>query len=461
MPKLDLQHIADAVGGSIHGSTGDPASVHAGGYTFDSRQVGTGDLFFALQGEERDGHAFVEDACNRGAAGAVVERVIPGLPDGFVQIVVRRSLDALQDLAREVREHIGVPVVAISGSNGKTTTKEMLAAILSDKMKVHKSPGNYNNHIGVPISILSTDEDTDVLIVELGSNHRGEIAKLSDITAPTLAVITNVGRAHLGYFGSLTAIAQEKTDLIRHMPPGGRGVVNGDDEDLLAALGDVAVDITRFGVGEGLEFRAVDITAGLTAGAKFRIDGVEVSLGAPGIHNVYNALAAMAAAATLGVSLAQAARSLAGFKPVRTKTFSASGMTVIDDSYNANPDSIQAALALLADFKDKRRVFVMGEMLELGDVSPRLHHEVGGAIASYGVDVLVGIGGLTRQATVGALAGGMPADHVFFFESKAEARASLKSILSPGDVILVKGSRGAGLEEICAFLAEETVKERT
>ena len=230
---------------------------------------------------------------------------------------------------------------------------------------------------------------------------------------------------------------------------------------LRAALGDISVDITRFGVGEGLEFRAGDIAADLTSGAEFRVDGTKVKIGAPGLHNVYNALAAITAASILGVSPSEAARSLSGFRPVRMKSFSVSGMTVIDDSYNANPDSVRAALALLADYGDRRRVFVMGEMLELGDLSPRLHHEVGEGIASSGIDVLVGIGGLTRQTTVGALAGGMPADRVFFFESKAEAKASLKDILSPGDVVLVKGSRGAALEEICTFLGEVTVKERT
>lgn len=460
MPKLNLQHITDIVSGSIHGSIADPASVSAGGYAFDSRRVEPGDLFFALHGENRDGHAFVKDAYTGGAVGAVVEREVGDVPDGFAQIVVPRTLDALQSLAGEVRKRIEIPVVAISGSNGKTTTKEMLAAILSTKMKIHKSPGNFNNHIGVPITILGLREDTEVLIIELGSNHRGEIAKLSDIATPTVGVITNVGRAHIGHFGSLAEIAQEKTDLIRHLADRGRAVVNGDDRDLLAALGDVAVDITRFGVSEGLEFRATDITADVASGAGFRVDGAEVRLGAPGLHNVYNALSAIATAALVGVSPVDAALALSGFRPVRMKVFSASGMTVIDDSYNANPDSIRAALALLADYTAERRVFVMGEMLELGEASPRLHHEIGKAIASSGIDVLVGVGGLTREATVGALATGMPPDRVFFFENKAEAKASLKDILAPGDVVLVKGSRGAALEEICAFLGEETVEGR-
>ena len=460
MPRLNLQHIADVVGGTIHGSIEDPASVFAGGYAFDSRRIEPGDLFFALRGEDRDGHAFVKDACAGGAVGAVVERKVVDVPDGFVQIAVPRTLDALRSLAEDVRGRLEIPVVAISGSNGKTTTKEMLAAILSPKMRVHKSPGNFNNHIGVPIAILGLPEDSEVLVIELGSNHRGEIAGLSDIALPTVGVITNVGRAHIGHFGSLAEIAREKTDLIRHLADRGRAVVNGDDANLLAALGDTGVSTTRFGMSEGADYRATHIATGDTPGAGFRVGGAEVRLGAPGIHNVYNALAAIAAAAQLGVSPVDAARALEGFRPVRLKTFSASGMTVIDDAYNANPDSIRAALALLAGYPAERKVFVMGEMFELGDVSARLHHETGEAIASSGIDVLVGIGGLTREATVGALATGMPADRVFFFEDKAEAKTSLMEILKPGDVVLVKGSRGAALEEICAFLGEETVGGR-
>jgi len=459
MPRLNLQHIADVVGGSIHGSIGDPTSVFAGGYAFDSRRIEPGDLFFALHGEDRDGHAFVKDAHAGGAVGAVVERRVGDVPDGFVQIAVPRTLDALQSLAKDVRSRLEIPVVAISGSNGKTTTKEMLAAILSTKMRIHKSPGNFNNHIGVPVAILGLREDSEVLVIELGSNHRGEIAKLSDIAVPTVGVITNVGRAHIGHFGSPAEIAREKTDLIRHLADRGRAVVNGDDRDLLAALGDVGVDVKRFGMSEGLDYRATDIAAD-SPGAVFRVGGAEVRLGAPGIHNVYNALAALATAALLEVSPVDAARALEGFQPVRMKTFSSSGMTVIDDSYNANPDSIRAALAMLADHPAERKVFVMGQMFELGEASARFHHEVGEVVASAGIEVMGGIGGLTREATVGALATGMPADRVFFFENKAEAKASLKKILAPGDVILIKGSHAAALEEICAFLGEETVGGR-
>jgi UDP-N-acetylmuramoyl-tripeptide--D-alanyl-D-alanine ligase len=460
MPRLSLQHIADIVGGTIHGSVDDPARMFVSRYAFDSRRIEQGGLFFARHGESRDGHDFVKDACAGGAVGAVVERMVDDVPRGFVQIEVPKSLDALQGLAGHVRGRLAIPVVAISGSNGKTTTKEMLAAILSPSMKTYKSPGNFNNHIGLPMAILGVPEATEVLVVELGSNHRGEIAGLSDIAAPTLGVITNVGKAHIGHFGSLAEVAREKTDLIRHLASRGKAVVNGDDRDLLSALGDVNVRTIFFGLGEGLDYRATDIEGDSISGVGFRVAGVRVRLAAAGLHNVYNALAAIAAAAELGVSPAEAADALEGFRPVRTKTYAGAGITIIDDSYNANPDSVRAALALLSGYPTGRKVFVMGEMLELGEASARLHHQAGEAIASSGVDVLIAIGRLTREATVGAFAKGMPADCVFFFEDKAEAIASIRKILAPGDVVLVKGSRGAALEEICIFLGEKTVGGR-
>jgi UDP-N-acetylmuramoyl-tripeptide--D-alanyl-D-alanine ligase len=295
--------------------------------------------------------------------------------------------------------------------------------------------------------------------MELGSNHRGEIAKLSKIASPTVGVITNVGRAHIGHFGSVDEIAKEKTDLLRHLAEGGRGVVNGDDQVLLAALGDVGAEIKRFGMSEGLDCRATDIVTRVT-GTTFHVGGAEVRIEAPGLHNVYNALAGIAAAGLLDVSPGEAAGALEGFRPVRVRTFSSLGMTIIDDTYNANPDSVRAALDLLAGYKADRRVFVMGEMMELGRESARLHYEMGRAAASSGIDVLITIGNQTKQAAVGAHAAGMPADRVFCFETRSEARSSLKGILKPGDAVLIKGSRAAALEEICAYLRHEMVEGR-
>jgi UDP-N-acetylmuramoyl-tripeptide--D-alanyl-D-alanine ligase len=461
MPRLSLKHISETTGGDVLGAGFDPASVLATGYAFDSRRLEPGDLFFALRGEERDGHLFVKQAHEQGAVGAVVEHPVEGIPSQFPQVAVPSTLEALRVLAADVRGHIKIPVVAVSGSNGKTTTKEMLAAILSTRWKVLKSPGNFNNHIGVPMSILGLREDHEVLVVELGSNHRGEIASLSETAAPTIGVLTNIGPAHIGHFGSLDEIALEKTDLLRHLAEGGMGVVNGDDKTLAAATGDIEARITRFGTGEGMDFRATEIETYGAGGTAFHVGDAEVTLRVPGIHNVYNALAAMAAAALLDLGLEEAARALEGFQPVRMKTFALGGVTIIDDTYNANPDSVRAALDLLADYAGDRKVFVMGEMLELGEESPRLHRETGRRVAARGIDMLVGIGGATEEVVAGARDAGMPGDRVRFFAAKPDAGAFLTQMLKPGDVVLLKGSRGTALEEITDYLRQELVEGRT
>jgi UDP-N-acetylmuramoyl-tripeptide--D-alanyl-D-alanine ligase len=460
MPRLNLEHISEVIAGEIRGGKEAPASVFATGYAFDSRVLEAGDLFFAIRGDRRDGHLFVGDAAARGAAGAVVERTVEGVPSAFPQIVVESTLAALQALASDVRRQVAIPVVAITGSNGKTTTKEMVTAILASRMKVRKSPGNFNNHIGVPISILGLEEDHGVLVVELGSNHRGEIAALAKIVRPTIGVVLNAGPAHIGHFGSVEEIAREKTDLLRSLAPGGKGVVNGDDATLMRALGDVEVPLTLFGTCEGADYRATAIGARGAGATAFEVGGVRVTLKAAGLHNVYNALAAIAASALVGVPPVDAAGILAGFRSFRMKTFTFAGITVIDDTYNANPDSILAALAFLAGFPAERRVFVMGEMLELGDASARLHRETGRAVAESGVDVLIGIGGDTEKAVAGAIASGMPVEAARFFAAKAEAAAFLTRMLKAGDVVLVKGSRGAALEDICDYLRQESVEER-
>jgi UDP-N-acetylmuramoyl-tripeptide--D-alanyl-D-alanine ligase len=457
MPKLSLQHIGEVTGGRIVGGTADPRLVLVSGYAFDTRDLEDGDLFFALKGDERDGHVFVKEAYARGGVGAVVERPVEDVPATFPQVVVPSSLKSLQALAADVRRRIRIPVVGISGSNGKTTTKEMLAAILSTRMRVHKSPGNFNNHIGVPMSILGLRDGDQVLVVELGSNHRGEIARLSRIASPTVGVLTNVGTAHIGHFGSLREIALEKTDLLRNLAEGGRGVVNGDDETLLGGLEGVKAGITRFGIGEGLEYRATAIETFGARGTRFSLVGTEVRLMAPGIHNVYNAMAAIATAALLDVSPPDAAAALEGFQPVRMRTFTLGGITLIDDTYNANPDSVRAALGLLASYPADRRIFVMGEMLELGEDSSRLHNETGRAAAPV-IDILVGISGETRAAVEGARASGMRPERAVFFETKSEANAYLTATLRPGDAILVKGSHGAALEEVCEHMKQALVE---
>jgi len=458
MRELSIMEIADTVGGSIVGGRPGTGEGLTGGYAFDSRLLRPGEVFFALKGDARDGSDFVRDAQARGAAAAVVSGMVDGLPNDFVQIVVASPLDALQRLAIHARGGIKAPVIAISGSNGKTTTKEMLAHILSGSMTVSKSPGNFNNHIGVPLTILRAGKESDVLVIELGSNHRGEIARLARIARAHVGVVTNVGRAHIGFFGSVEEIAREKSDVLRNLEPGGTGVVNADDRVLEGALADIDAGLVTFAVERGAQFKAVGVNQS-GDGSSFTVAGHQVRLKVPGLHNVYNALAAIAAASLLNIEAGEAAEALGSFEPVRVKALSGSSITIMDDSYNANPDSVRAAADILSGTAAQRKIFILGEMLELGDESEQLHREVGSMLAASGIDILIGIGGRTRSAIEEAVASGMDPGKALFFETKAAAKSHIGSTVREGDVILVKGSRLAGLEEICEFL-KSTVEGR-
>ncbi|MFH1220063.1 MAG: UDP-N-acetylmuramoyl-tripeptide--D-alanyl-D-alanine ligase [Candidatus Eisenbacteria bacterium] len=458
MPRLRIDEIAGTVGAEVPSGSGE--GLAATGYSIDTRHLRQGDLFFALKGETSDGHQFIGDAYEKGGVGAVVDRVTSGLPQSFPQLVVPSPLEALQRLAGHVRVGSDVPVVAITGSNGKTTTKEMIAFLLGTKMRVRKSPGNFNNHIGVPLSILALEATDRVLVIELGTNHRGEISELCRIARPQVGVITNIGRAHIGLLGSLEAIAAEKTDLARSLDAEGKAVINGDDQILIESLGDTRAQVTTFGMTRSAAFRASDVRMINGKGSVFKLKGLTITVKAPGLHNVYNALGAIAAASLFGVSLREAADALPGFESMRMKTAASAGVTIIDDTYNSNPDSVMAALSVLTGTKASRRIFIMGEMLELGDAAEALHREVGAAAARAGVDILIAVGGLTRKAAEGARAAGLNARNTIYFETKADLKRSLAHIIKPEDVVLVKASRMSGLEEISDFLRSNPIAGR-
>lgn len=450
MPRLRLSEIAGVLDVETAGPL--PGDLTAAGYAIDTRLLRTGDLFFALKGQTRDGSDFVRDACEKGAVGAVVERTLEGLPSSFAQLVVPSPLEALQRLAAHVRASTDIPVVAVTGSNGKTTTKEMIAFLLGVRMRVRKSPGNFNNHIGLPLAILGLDQSDRALVVEIGSSHRGEIAGLARIARPQIGVITNVGRAHIGLFGSLEAVAAEKTDLARCLEPGGEVVLNADDEVLMAAVKANTVATRTFGIASQADFRATNVGVSEGVGSTFTLAGTRVTLRAPGLHNVYNALAAIATAGAFGLSVKDAAEAIRLYEPMRMRTHVVGNMTIIDDAYNSNPDSAAAAIDVLAGMRGSRRVLIMGDMLELGECAEALHREVGLRVARSGVEILISIGDLARWIAEEARAAGMAEGAVVDFKSKAEAMASLLGIIRGDDVVLVKASRAAGLDQIADFL---------
>lgn len=437
------------------------------GVVTDSREARKGSVFVALKGERSDGHAFVDDAARRGAACVVVHKAprLGRLADVTV-VQVRDTLEALGDLAHRRRVEGRPRVLAITGSNGKTTTKEMVAAILEEgsvagvplKGKVLKTEGNYNNLIGLPLTLLRLDKE-EVAVVELGTNRPGEIGRLTEIADPDMGLITSVAPAHLEGLRSVAGVAREKGDLFRKMNPRGIAVVNLDDpwvrregekfrgeKVTYGKGGDVRVDSWKMAGTRGVEFT-------LRVGREKR----RMRLGLFGQHNVANALAAAAMAYGFGVDLDAIEKGLARIKPcpMRMQLEERGGIKILNDAYNANPASMEAALRTLCEMNSKGRKFaVLGDMLELGAASPKKHLELGAKAARYRIDRLYLLGSEARLVREGALRGGMREEQAIIGRSHREIARMLRREIEPGDLLLIKGSRGMEMEKIVEALRE-------
>ncbi len=428
--------------------------------TTDTRALAGGELFVALRGERHDAHDFVADAVRAGAAGLLVARdVAPPAGADVVVLRVSDTLRALQDAAADLRRRVAPRVLAITGSNGKTTTKEMLAAILAaaaGPAHVLKTRGNLNNLIGVPLTLLGLGGDETFAVIEMGMNAPGEIRRLTEIADPDVGVITNVGPAHLEGLGSVAGVARAKGELFATLRREAVAVANADDAHV-RALGDAFPGrVVRF--GSGADVTAEDVRCDARGAAAFRL-GVagrttDVALQIPGRHNVANALAAAAAAFAVGVDLAAMRAGLAAAVPVgsRMRVVSLSnGVTVVDDSYNANPASMAAALQSLAEAPATRRIAVLGDMLELGAASAEQHRAVGTLAGTLGLAALHLYGDFAADAAAGA-ARGMPAAAIHVHATHAALAAALAPELRAGDWVLVKGSRGQRMEEVVRLL---------
>jgi len=428
--------------------------VAASGVSIDTRTIEPGDLFFALRGPSHDGHDFVVAAFEKGAAAAVVEKPVavsgPLLPVGSTQ-------DALEKLASWARRHWAGAVVAITGSTGKTTTKEATAALLAAFMPTGKSSGNYNNHLGVPLSILNLPDQARAAVLELGMNHSGEIRRLASVAAPEVGVVTNVGLAHAENFDSIEGIAMAKRELIESLPPDGIAVLNADDE-LVRRFAEVHPGKTiRFGIRCQAEVRAENIALS-PAGSRFTVSGVEFETSLPGRHNIMNLLAALAVARAFGMPLAAAREPVRQIEPARMRgeRVLCNGAVIWNDCYNSNPEAVKAMLDLMRETAADRRIAVLGEMLELGRWAEDLHREVGTYAAASGVDVLIGISGAARHIVHAAKEAGMADSAAFFCSQPEEAGERLRSVARPGDLILFKGSRGTHVEQALErFLSEK------
>jgi UDP-N-acetylmuramoyl-tripeptide--D-alanyl-D-alanine ligase len=431
------------------------------GVSIDSRAVHPGELFVAIVGERLDGHTFLPQAFERGAAAAVVRagadyRAVADRP----LLVVEDTALALGQIARRHRDRFRIPVIAVAGSNGKTTTKDMLAAVLGTGLRVHATSGNHNNHIGVPLTLLGLARRHDAAVVEIGTNHPGELAALCATLAPTHALITSLGKEHLEFFGTADGVAQEEGEAFRAV----RGLRRGTayvcaDDPAIPPLARGVPRRIRYGfTAARVEVRGTLLGRDRAGCIRFAFRGpgmkkpAEVALAVPGGHQAMNALAAAAVGLDLGISARKIRRALEAFRPParRMEVFDLEGVLIYNDTYNANPDSMLAALRTLASAEiTGKRIAVLGDMRELGPAGPAEHARIGAAVKELGIDYLLTVG---REARYMHDAAGIPG--AVYYEQKNILAEYLAELIAPGDAVLVKGSRGMMMEDIVAFLQE-------
>ncbi len=456
MRPRSLEEIARAVGGRVDGANVESMTR----VVTDSRADLAGALFVALPGEHHDGHGFVEASFEAGAAAAMISR-----GEGWAGPVVRVADvgEALLALAAAERAAFPGPVVGITGSTGKTTTKDLTAAVVASRFRVHSSPRSFNTEVGVPLTILNAPDGTETLVLEMGSRGIGHVAMLCRAARPTVGVVTNVGPAHLEMFRSLETVARAKAELVQSLPENGFAVLNADDP-VVSRFGEhTSARVMLYGTSDEADVVARDVALDADARAAFtlawRDEEGRVELAVPGEHMVPNALAAAGAGIALGVTVAECASALKGATvsgwrmDVRDR---ADGVRVVNDAYNANPTSMAAALkAARWMARDRRCVAVLGEMAELGEAAIEEHDRIGEQVARLGIEELVTIGELGRTIARGATREGVEPGHVRECDTVDEALAALRELVRPGDVVLVKASRVMGLERLVAALLEE------
>jgi UDP-N-acetylmuramoyl-tripeptide--D-alanyl-D-alanine ligase len=421
------------------------------GYSIDSRTVGLGQLFFAVKGERLDGHDFVEQALEKGAAGAVVRKDRLGrYPQQARLLAVEDTLVALQTLATAARKLWGKPLIAVTGSAGKTTTKEAIAHVLGARFRVLKSEGNFNNHFGLPLMLLKLEPEHDLAVIEMGMSHAGEIRALAKIARPEIGVVTNVAAVHLEFFDSLAGIARAKYELVESLPGSGTVVLNADDEYVSQFGRGFKGKVVMYGTRTAADVRAEKIQSQGAQGTEFDVVVGSVrehaTLPLVGEHNVLNALAAVAVGLERGLKPSEAIAELYTLAPAdkRGQVLQLGNITVINDCYNSNPKALEAMVDALAAMRAKRRIVVAGEMLELGPAGEEMHRQAGQHVADKKIDVLLGVRGLARSMVEGARQAGTRSE---FVASPEEAGEWLAGEARDGDVVLLKASRGVKLEK--------------
>jgi UDP-N-acetylmuramoyl-tripeptide--D-alanyl-D-alanine ligase len=435
------------------GSTSPGTDERIARWSIDTRTLTPGSLYIALRGENHDGHSFLQAAAERGATAALVDDRDWPETGGMRLIRVADTLVALQQLAARARYKLHFPLIAITGSAGKTTTKDSVSTLIAAARRVTRNEGNLNNHIGLPLSLLRMDETAQAGVLEMGMNHAGEIRVLARIARPDIGVITNVGTAHIENFDGIEGIALAKRELIEELGPDGTAVLNYDDARVRAFAAVHLADTVTFGMAEGADIRAENVKTTAT-GSTFQIQDVDFEINLPGRHGVWNVTAGVAVGSILGIPLelmADAARTLQSGK-MRGERLTHNGITILNDCYNSNPEAAIAMLDTLAAMPGTRKIAVFGEMLELGQWAEQMHREVGTHAAGCGVHTVIAIRGAARHLADAAQKAGA---ETLFFDEPAGAGDALRTLARPGDVVLCKGSRGTRVElALERFLAD-------
>ncbi|MFB3894898.1 MAG: UDP-N-acetylmuramoyl-tripeptide--D-alanyl-D-alanine ligase [bacterium] len=433
------------------------------GVSTDTRTINSGDLFVPIKGVNFDGHDFIKEAILKGAAGVLIDagREVSTISDKkYFVIQVKDTKRALGDLAKVYRSQFNIPVIAITGSNGKTTVKEMLASILSQRYTVMKNEGNLNNEIGLPLTLFQLGKEHQIAVIELGMSALGEIRRLAEISQPSIGVVTNVAEAHLEFFKSLDEIATAKAELVESLSEKNTVVLNADDVRVAQMANSAKAKVVTFGIENNADFRAKSISFNQeNLGIEFRLvtpqDEKKVFIPILGTQHVYNALAATATAWNFIPDLELIAEGLAKTKlaKMRMELLDMNGIKIINDAYNANPKSMQAALQTVSEFKTNgRKIAVLGTMRELGEITISAHQQVGTMVASLHLDFLITVGDLGHQIAIGAKQAGMKPNQIREFESNQGIAEFIDDMIQPGDLILFKASRKIKFEEVVASL---------
>src|SRR3984957_18270104 len=433
--EIGLREVARILGQSI------AADGIVTGWSIDSRTIARGDLFFALRGPNHDGHEHIEEVLRKGAIAVVADRDVKA--DGIV-LYVEDSLAALQQVAKKVRQLWAGRVIGVTGSAGKTTTKDVIAEMWGTQMKTAKTVGNLNNHVGVPLSLLRLDENFSFAVIEMGMNHAGEIRELAAIAKPGAGLVTKVGTAHMEAFESIEEIASAKRELIEALPENGTAVLNADDPRVAPMSRGKKV---LYGLSADADVRGEDVVES-AEGVSFRVGATRFATVLHGRHSVSNILAGLAVAQVYGIPTERLVDAVQNLRTgnMRGERFDHRGILVYNDCYNSNPDAVRAMLDVLRDTPARRRIAVLGEMLELGRWAESLHRDVGSYAVEQGIDVLVGIRGAAWSLVDAAKLAGLSSGAALFFNEPEEAGRAVRSIAQPGDAILFKGSRGVHME---------------